>query len=136
MPGPCRVQRLVRTGCGLSFAFGDLQRSPEAYHLPVAGAQRRKAKALLDQLEDRSGVVVRVVDAGVAEFLRDQQRRHAGARAPLVGGSPALAAPVIVIIAAPMIVVIATPMIVVVVTALRAGEGRRGHVVPLAAELV
>src|SRR5262249_9579833 len=62
----------------------DVQGLLQACHLGVPWTQGLQMVAVLDQLEDRGRVIGRMIDSGFIELQRDQQRRNAGARAPLV----------------------------------------------------
>src|SRR5262249_50708092 len=62
--------------------LGSFKRSGQISHWPLH--QRLEIEALLDQLEDRRGIVILVGDARAFEPLGDQQRRNASAWAPFI----------------------------------------------------
>src|SRR5262245_38908480 len=87
--------------------LGGFKRDRQISHLPFH--QRLEIEALLDQLEDRRGIVILVGDARAFEPLGDQQRRNASSWAPFIGRQ-----------------------LVFAVATIRRG----GQMIPLAAELV
>src|SRR5262245_8557700 len=87
--------------------LGSFKRNGQISHWPLH--QRLEIEALLDQLEDRRGIVVLVGDARAFKPLGDQQRRDTSAWAPFI-----------------------SRQLVFAVATMRRGR----HMIPLAAELV
>src|SRR6266545_529175 len=72
------------TAAGSSRDLAEIEGVGEPSGRGIASPQRRQSPALLDQLEDRGAVVLRMIDKALLGVGRDDQGRHARARPPAV----------------------------------------------------